>query len=318
MNTKRNILALLLIWLLTITNASATSGFPEEPMVIYGNITWNNINAKILKILDSNWSLLKQVDISDYKYWTNKTFEVNNKINLSPYNWALTFKIDNYELTKIVKGTTSTCESSSVFQAWNICEYNLTFSEIKTSTSGWGGGWWGYSSSSSSSSSSTTNDDSSDNDDDNNSSSTTSIKKTEKSNVKRNEEWKIMIKWSDYIKSIKTFNSNKKEEKKVLWLKVLNIKWDDSYNQKVTSFTKNIYSDIKLDSIRKSMIKYMDKMTTTYWMYTDSNLDDDLKETYKEKLKEDSEMFTLKLSKLKRKDEIIRYVLAKRELSSNR
>ena len=83
MNTKRNILALLLIWLLTITNASATSGFPEEPMVIYGNITWNNINAKILKILDSNWSLLKQVDISDYKYWTNKTFEVNNKINLS-------------------------------------------------------------------------------------------------------------------------------------------------------------------------------------------------------------------------------------------
>ncbi|MBT3728684.1 hypothetical protein HOF65_01910 [bacterium] len=53
-------------------------------------------------------------------------------------------------------------------------------------------------------------------------------------------------------------------------------------------------------------------------MYTDSNLDDDLKETYKEKLKEDSEMFTLKLSKLKRKDEIIRYVLAKRELSSNR
>jgi hypothetical protein len=37
-----------------------------------------------------------------------------------------------------------------------------------------------------------------------------------------------------------------------------------------------------------------------------------MKETYKEKLREDKEYFELKMVKLKRKDEIIRYVLEKR------
>ena len=57
----------------------------------------------------------------------------------------------------------------------------------------------------------------------------------------------------------------------------------------------------------------MDKMTMTFWILSDSDLDEGLKELYKEKLKDDKEYFELKMKKLKRKDEIIRSVLAKRE-----
>ena len=322
MKNTNKILAWLLIWLLTIGNVAA-NWFPDEPMVLYGNITWSNTEGKNLKISDWENKLLKEIKVSAAKYGTNKTLDINNKISLNPYVWALKFQMDGYTFWWMTEWAWTTCEKEASFQKWNICEYNLAFNEIiisKSSWGGWSGGWGGWSSSSSSSSNNTikteisndstkqeSNTNNSDSQEENNS------KQESTNKVARNEEWKIIIKWTDYIKTIRNFNSERKEEKIVFWYKILNIKWNNSYNKAVKNYTKTIYKDIKIDWIRKSMIKHMDSMTRTFWILLDKTLDDNLREIYTEKLKDDKEYFELKMKKLKRKDEIIRHVLNKRE-----
>jgi len=313
MKKLRKIIAILLMLLISIGNTYAT-WFPDEPMVIYGNVSWAS-NWVTMKIYDWENNLLKSINISDWKYWTNKTFDIDNKILLNTYNWTLSFKIDWYNFSSTAKWEIAICETETTFQKWSICEYNLSFSEIivvaptvAPVVSSWGGGWGGSSSSSSSSSSITTT-------------TTTSYSSntpntTEKSTVKRNEDWKIVIKWTDYIKTLKMFNTNKKVEEIILWKKVLTVKWDNLYNKNVEANIKQIHKDIQLDSIRKSMIRHLDRMTVSYWIYTDSELTEELKETYKEKLREDKEYFDLKFKKLIRKDEIIRHTLEKRRLEA--
>ncbi len=302
MKNTTNILAVLLIWLFSINNVSA-NWFPDEPITIYGNITWKNIENKNLKISDSNNKLLKQVKITWSKYGTSKTLDINNKISLNPYIWNLKFQIDWYNFTSLSKWETNSCSEEPKFQKWNICEYNLSFKEISRST-GWGRSHhrkkkkievidesikWPIS----------------------------DIKEIEATiisdKIKRNSKWKIIIKWTDYIKTLRLFNNDSKETKKIFWYKVLNIKWHKSYNIGITNYSKKIYNEIKLDWIRKSMFKYMDNITTTYWILINKNLDESLKETFKEKLKEDKETFERKMKTLKRKDQIIRYVLEKRK-----
>lgn len=317
MKNINKILALLLTWLISIGNVAA-EWFPEEPMVIYGNVTWSNIENKTLNIFDLENTLLEQVQIFNSKYGTNKTFDISNKISLSPYTWTLKFQIDGYDFTWVSKWETMSCETETTFQKWNICEYNLSFKEkvvvapIVSSWGGWGG-WGGWSSSSSSSTNTTTKISTIKTEITNENKENIKIGEQVNINVKRNEDWKIVIKWTDYIKNLKMFNANKKEEKNILWKKVLTVKWDDAYNKNVENNVKQIHKDIQLDSIRKSMIKHLDKMTISYWIYTDSNLSEELRETYKEKLREDKEYFELKFKKLIRKDEIIRYTLEKRK-----
>jgi len=64
-------------------------------MVIYGSIEGTNIENRILKIYDTNNTLLKSVTISDGKYGTNKTFDLENKISFNQFEGNLIFKIDD-------------------------------------------------------------------------------------------------------------------------------------------------------------------------------------------------------------------------------
>ena len=314
MKNTNKIVALLLIWLLSISSAYA-NWFPEEPMVIYGDITWNSIEGKTLEILDWDNNVKAKVTITDNKYWTNKTFELDKKININPFDWELKFQISGYKFLWLTKWETQACEYQTIFQKWNICEYNLSFEKIVYSSGGgWGWGGWSssYSSSSNDSDSSSSDYYSTDKTDSSNNWTDSSESNEDEGNVKRNINWKIIISSKDYIKAVNNFQAKKKETKTILWLKVINIKWDDSFNKNVLNYVKEINSNIQLDWIRKSMAKHLDKMTKTYWMYTDSELDENLKDTFKAKLKEDREYFEFKMKILKRKDEIIRYNLAKR------
>jgi len=123
---KTKISAILLIWILSISNIFANGWIPDEPMVIYWSISWNSSNN--LKIFDWNNKLLKETIISSGNYWTKKTFS-SDKIRLDNFSGELIFKVWEEQFT-ISKWETDNCEDKPIFQKWNICEYNL---EIKTS-----------------------------------------------------------------------------------------------------------------------------------------------------------------------------------------
>ena len=72
-------------------NTWFAAGFPSEPMVIYGNINWANIENSTLNITDWNNTILQSVNISDEKYGTSKTFDLDNKIILNEFEGNLQF-----------------------------------------------------------------------------------------------------------------------------------------------------------------------------------------------------------------------------------
>jgi hypothetical protein len=119
MKTVKKIMTLLLIWLLTISNVFA-EWFPDEPMVIYGSIKW--ITWEKISIYNANHELLKEAQISNNKFWTNKTFDLENKIILNKFEWSFIFEI-NWKSLNIL-GTNSDC--NLFFQKWKVCEYILT------------------------------------------------------------------------------------------------------------------------------------------------------------------------------------------------
>jgi len=323
MKNKTKIIAWLLILIFIISNVSA-DWFPDEPMVIYWNITWDNTEWKNLKI--SNWTnkTLKEIKISWSKYGTDKSLDINNKILLNTYDWELKFNIDWYNFKWASKWDTTSCNISPIFQKWNICQYNLSFQKINlpTYSSWWGwwgySGWWSHTYKTKTTTHSTSNTIKKVNKVEKNNLTkkelkNKNIKTSQKNIIKKDSKWKIIIKSKDYIKVIKNFNSNLKEEKNIFWYKVLTLKWNDNYNKNIEKFTKKIYNEIKLDWIRKSMIKYLNTMNKTAWILLDESLNDNLRNTFKEKLKQDQKYLSIKMKKLKRKDEIIRYVLNKRK-----
>lgn len=123
MNIIKKTFAGLLIWILSIGNVIA-AGIPDEPMVIYGNISGNENNS--LKIYDWGNNLLKEITVQSGKYGTNKTFG-GTKIILNNFDWNLVFK-NNWKFATVSKWEIASCNNSANFQKWSICEYNLSFS----------------------------------------------------------------------------------------------------------------------------------------------------------------------------------------------
>lgn len=527
--------------LLINLNSVRAEWLPAEPMVVYWNISWITTTNKILKIYNWNNLLLKEISLNNSNYWTNKTFELNNKVILNEFSWALIFKIDNIEAT-ISKWEITECNNNPIFQGTKICQYNLTFYEksilndldnieeedksetfndifsgkiveknkeelswdlwwnllknlntsedlvvinksifidetlwkgliitsdskkdsiyipkwtklskswtiieepkeitdkttirwrinreimwavdiptnkqinfdnnirICTNTtltsttwlviyystdninwyidnsisdiriennqicfnvnhltsfavttpiitssnnsssnsSSWG--WWsswkkycnenelvcnkvwnGYKwvikewktcikSNLYNSCNISKNNNKVSNEISNNTKITTEGKNINNTNIttegknsiKSLSDFKISS--MDYSKSWKIFTKNKKEIKKINWLEVINIKWDEEYNNKVNSIVKEINSEMKIYSIKKDMIEYLNKMTTSYWISIDEENTDEVRNIYKEKLKFDILEVEKKLIVLKRKDLIISKSLEK-------
>jgi len=338
----KKIIAILLIALLSIANVIA-SGIPDEPMIIYGNVSGNYENN--LKIYDWNNNLLKEIIIKSWKYWTNKTFS-SDKIKLNTFNWELKFKIWN-KTAKISKWEISICNNFAIFQKWLICQYNLSFQtnswnnqnninswEINSNSKKHSSGWKSKISSKKYNlwklkiSNSIIEKDKKQN----------IIKKININNITKKEtninikkfnikkidikkyNWKkfinskLKIKSKTYIKNLRNFNKKIKIEENVLWFKLIKIKWDTEYNKKVDYYKKKIIKDIKLNWIRESLLKHLNKMSITYWINKYNDIDWETKNFYNELLAEDINNFLFKMVKLKQKDEIINKTLERRRL----
>lgn len=120
---NKSIVSLLTIVALGINSVFA-SGFPSEPMVIYGYTDGINLDNIQLEIYDGNNVLLKTVTASEWKYGTNKTFDLENKILLNQFDGDLIFKVWDSVLEP-KDGLSNSCNGNTLFQAWKICEYNL-------------------------------------------------------------------------------------------------------------------------------------------------------------------------------------------------
>lgn len=114
-------------------NTWFAAGFPSEPMVIYGNINWANIENSTLNITDWNNTILQSVYISDEKYGTSKTFDLDDKIILNEFEGNLQFKIDD-TILDISDGTVNNCNWNLEFQKAQICEYNLSSDDVEKDT----------------------------------------------------------------------------------------------------------------------------------------------------------------------------------------
>ncbi len=125
MKTIKKISAILLIWVFSTSSLFAT-WFPDEPMVIYWDVIGNQNDS--LKIYDWDNTLIKEVLIKSWKYWTEKTFNNADKIKLENFSWKLVFKIwDTIGTT--TRWETNNCGTTPLFQKWWICQYNLTFED---------------------------------------------------------------------------------------------------------------------------------------------------------------------------------------------
>lgn len=124
-----SLLTLISLWV----NTGFAAWFPSEPMVIYGSVEWTNIENRILKIYDGEDSLLKTIDLVDWKFGTNKTFELENKITLNQYNWELKFFIDDYAL-EILDNNINNCNWNFTFKSWGLCELHFKDANLKIDT----------------------------------------------------------------------------------------------------------------------------------------------------------------------------------------
>jgi hypothetical protein len=126
-----------IISLLTLISLGVNTGFaawfPSEPMVVYGSVEWTNIENRILKIYDGEDTLLKTIDLVDWKFGTNKTFDLENKITLNQYNWELKFFIDDYAL-QILDNNSNDCDWNFSFRNWGLCELNFKDANLKIDT----------------------------------------------------------------------------------------------------------------------------------------------------------------------------------------
>lgn len=126
-----------IISLLTLISLGVNTGFaawfPSEPMVVYWSVEWTNIENRILKIYDGEDSLLKTIDLIDWKFGTNKTFDLENKITFNKYNWELKFFIDDYAL-QILDNNSNDCDWNFSFRNWGLCELNFKDVNLKIDT----------------------------------------------------------------------------------------------------------------------------------------------------------------------------------------
>lgn len=113
------------------------------------------------------------------------------------------------------------------------------------------------------------------------------------------------IQSKDYIKTLKQFKKEKELQLSISGYKVLKIIWEPKYNEQIDLYAIQIFNDIKNKDIRESMFSHLNKMTTTYWIYTNNNLDPKLIDIYEKLLIINTNNFEFKLEKLKFKDYII-------------
>ncbi len=107
---------------------------PAEPMTIYWNINWKSLPDTAILEISNNWKILNSSKIISNKYWTNKTFDLKNKINLEKFDWQLKFSVKEWnkkiEIWKIELWEIKICNENPIFQKSFLCQYNLLLKNV--------------------------------------------------------------------------------------------------------------------------------------------------------------------------------------------
>ena len=117
----------------------------DIPMIIFGDIRWKNIGKWAeLFIYDKKGNLLtKSIILENWKYWTNKAFEIDKKINLNKFEDEIVFKIkywrNIFSNIKIEKDWEYNCNDKLIFQTNKLCKYNLDLTNAQIYHIWW---WW--------------------------------------------------------------------------------------------------------------------------------------------------------------------------------
>ena len=131
---------------------SCTKKVLSIPMIIFGDIKWENINiwngAEVF-IYDEEWELLNKNYVKEiWKYWTNEAFEIDDKVNLTEFEWEAIFKIKYwrtlYSNIKVEESWDYSCNEKLIFQTNKLCKYDLDLTNSKIEYTWWRS--WSYSS----------------------------------------------------------------------------------------------------------------------------------------------------------------------------
>ncbi len=111
---------------------------PAEPMTIYWKIDWKSLPDTAILEITNNWKILNSSKIVSNKYWTNKTFDLDNKINIEKFNWKLDFSVKDWnkkiEVWEIELWEINICDKNPIFQKGLLCQYNLFLKNINLSS----------------------------------------------------------------------------------------------------------------------------------------------------------------------------------------
>lgn len=118
----------VLLSLLTNQNTSAM-GIPEEPMTIYGSIAGSFPSGSTITIFDGEDNIVHTSQLRGNMFWTNETFDIENKITLSSFSGALRFEVDGDMARTILLGWIGVCNTVPTFQPGLLCEYDLELFE---------------------------------------------------------------------------------------------------------------------------------------------------------------------------------------------
>jgi len=278
----------------------------------------NSIKNKIGK-----WAVVWAVDIptSSNIGFSNNKIQVCMYINKTTSNWKIYSSTDNINwildnnITNLQVSNNQACFNVNHLTSFAIVENNPAPVSTPVISSGW---WWGggsyYARTIRSSTSNTSN---------TSDTSTWIIEKVITNTWKTNES--TMTNWSvntidmvisinskDYISSIIKFNSNKRKLEKVASLSFISVKWDDKYNEGIKQIVKKINYELNLNWLKEDLIKYLDNMTISYWIYNDGTIDKAITDKFIQKYKKDKAIFEARYNVIKVKDSIINKTLKRR------
>ena len=97
-------------------------------------------------------------------------------------------------------------------------------------------------------------------------------------------------------------------------MNLFKIKNDKNYNILINYYMKKINSEIKLASIKQSMVKHLNELTISYWIYKYKKLTPEMKDFYKQLFYENINNVIFKMRILKQKDKMISKTLEQRRL----
>lgn len=246
---------------------------------------------------------------------TNKALDFNQPVRVcmataltSLWNlWVYYSQDDITWIPDIAASSLSIADGQVCFDTDHFTSFAVaTSSSTGGATGGWGGGssssnssWWDGSSGTSSTSSSGTTDQ------ENIAQTISQALWTSSGAVLVDEKGNIQINSKDYITSLRMFNANSKKSIKIFGHDMINLKDNDAFNKGINKLAMKSISVVELKPIQASILSYFDDMTITYGIYTNPELDDSLKSTYKAKLINDLWDLQKAIKSLQIKDRIL-------------